>query len=137
MRISKLLFPENFASNARSRLQTALGAEARALENEKAASERLAASTAERDAAVDRARAVCEAHYTSMRRRLEIDWANERESIERIAEERLTKVKQELSECQTKLDQMSKLYHEAQLSTHEAVEAALREVCQMHPCAHS
>ncbi|THD22143.1 hypothetical protein D915_007223, partial [Fasciola hepatica] len=78
-----------------SELQTALGAEARALENEKTASERLAASTAERDAAVDRARAVCEAHYTAMRRRLEVDWANERESIERISEERLSQAMKE------------------------------------------
>lgn len=81
------------SQTTRSRLQTALGAEARALENEKTASERLAASVAERDAAVDRARAVCEAHYTAMRRRLEVDWANERESIERISEERLGQAK--------------------------------------------
>ncbi|TPP63351.1 putative cation efflux protein/ zinc transporter [Fasciola gigantica] len=118
---------ESELQTTRSRLQTALGAEARALENEKTASERLAASTAERDAAVDRARAVCEAHYTAMRRRLEVDWANERESIERISEERLSQVRQELTECQAKLDHLTKMYKEAQATTHEAMENALRE----------
>lgn len=114
----------------RSRLQTALGAEARALENEKTASERLAASVAERDAAVDRARAVCEAHYTAMRRRLEVDWANERESIERISEERLSQARQELAECQTKLEHLTKMYKEAQVTAQEAMDNALREAMQ-------
>lgn len=77
----------------RTRLQAALGAEAKALEAERTISERLAASVAERDAAVDRAKALCEAQYTVMRRRLEADWANERETNARRAEQKLADMK--------------------------------------------
>ncbi|KAH8849833.1 Centrosomal protein [Schistosoma japonicum] len=77
----------------RGRLQAALGAETKALEAEKTATERLAAFTAERDAAISRAKAVCEAEYTAMRRQLEADWSSERESNTRLAEEKLTEMR--------------------------------------------
>ncbi|CAL8105168.1 unnamed protein product [Calicophoron daubneyi] len=114
----------------RTRLQSALGAEARALEKEKAATERLAASVAERDAAVDRARVVSEAHYTAMRRRLELDWANEREAITSAKDEQLSRMKQEYSELRGELSRVTKLCEEAQFNTHKAVEEALVEAMQ-------
>lgn len=66
---------------ARSRLQDALAAEARAAAAERTARERLDASTAEREAAVERARAACEAHYTATRRRLEAQLNTEHERL--------------------------------------------------------
>ncbi|KAA3673666.1 uncharacterized protein DEA37_0004710, partial [Paragonimus westermani] len=114
----------------RTRLQSALGAEARALENEKAATERLAAGTAERDAAVERARAVCEAHYTAMRRHLEMDWASEREAAARHADEMLAKLRLECVERDKELHRVNQLYQEAQLATQHAVESALAEAMQ-------
>ncbi|TGZ65710.1 hypothetical protein CRM22_005751 [Opisthorchis felineus] len=116
--------------STRARLQSALGAEARALENEKAATERLNASAAERDAAIDRARAVCEVHYTSMRRRLEVDWANEREAATKRAEQALCQARQECAELEVELHRVTKLYQDAQLSTQQAVENALLEAMQ-------
>ncbi|OON21109.1 hypothetical protein X801_02999 [Opisthorchis viverrini] len=116
--------------STRARLQSALGAEARALENEKAATERLNASAAERDAAIDRARAVCEVHYTSMRRRLEVDWANEREAATKRAEQALCQARQECAELEVELHRVTKLYQDAQLATQQAVENALLEAMQ-------
>ncbi|KAF6777506.1 hypothetical protein AHF37_02891 [Paragonimus kellicotti] len=114
----------------RTRLQSALGAEARALENEKTATERLAASTAERDAAVERARAVCEAHYTAMRRHLEMDWASEREAAARHADEMLAKLRLECAARDKELRRVNQLYQEARLATQHAVESALAETMQ-------
>ncbi|KAF5397043.1 hypothetical protein PHET_09625, partial [Paragonimus heterotremus] len=114
----------------RTRLQSALGAEARALENEKTATERLAASTAERDAAVERARAVCEAHYTAMRRHLEMDWASEREAVARHTDEMLTKLRLECTARDKELHRVNQLYQEARLATQHAVESALAETMQ-------
>ncbi|CAH8826619.1 unnamed protein product [Trichobilharzia szidati] len=115
----------------RTRLQAALGAEAKALEAEKAASERLAASVAERDAAVDRARAVCESHYTAMRRRLEVDWANEKEAYARRAEEKLADMRKELYGMQQEVQRVTNLYHESQVSAKKAVEDALLEAMKL------
>ncbi|CAH8464046.1 unnamed protein product [Heterobilharzia americana] len=91
----------------RTRLQAALGAEAKALEAEKTASERLAASVAERDAAVDRARAVCEAHYTAMRR------------------QKVAGVKKKLIGMQQEVERVTNLYQESHLSAKKAVKMLL------------
>ena len=63
----------------RGRLQDALAAEARATAGERTARERLEASAAEREAAVERTRAACEAHYITSRRRLESQLSAEHE----------------------------------------------------------
>ncbi|KAK4467503.1 hypothetical protein MN116_008958 [Schistosoma mekongi] len=115
----------------RSRLQAALGAETKALEAEKAASERLAAFTAERDAAVNRAKAVCEAEYTAMRRRLEADWSNERESNTRLAEEKLTDMRNKLCNMEREVQRVTNLYQESQMSVKQAVERALMEAMKL------
>lgn len=79
----------------------ALGAESRARESEKTLTERLEASVAERDAAVERVRSVCEAHNTSMRRRLELDWDNERDVMAQRAEEKLEQLRWVTPDCGT------------------------------------
>ncbi|VEL24852.1 unnamed protein product [Protopolystoma xenopodis] len=75
--------------STRSRLQTALANEARAIETEKAAKERIEGMVADREAAVERARSLAEAHYTSLRRRLEAEWNAERDEISKQAEQQL------------------------------------------------
>ncbi|CAH8467075.1 unnamed protein product [Schistosoma turkestanicum] len=115
----------------RTRLQAALGAEAKALEAEKTISERLAASAAERDAAVERAKAMCEAQYIAMRRHLEAEWANERDTNTRRAEEKLADTKKALYEMEREVHRITNLYHESQISAKKAVENALMEAMKL------
>uniref|UniRef100_A0A5K4F1C5 Centrosomal protein of n=1 Tax=Schistosoma mansoni TaxID=6183 RepID=A0A5K4F1C5_SCHMA len=122
---------EEELQTTRTRLQAALGAEAKALEAEKTISERLAASVAERDAAVDRAKAVCEAQYAVMRRRLEADWANERETNACRAEEKLTEMKKALCEMEREVQRITNLYQESQISAKKAVENAVMEAMKL------
>ncbi|CAH8443959.1 unnamed protein product [Dicrocoelium dendriticum] len=116
---------EQELQSTRTRLQTALGAEARALEDAKTANERLAASAAERDAAVERARAVCEMHYTSMRRRLESEWTAEREAATLQAEQMIQRLRHECNEREKAIQKLTHLYEDTQMATQRAVENAL------------
>ncbi|CAH8484618.1 unnamed protein product [Schistosoma margrebowiei] len=122
---------EQELQTTRTRLQAALGAEAKALEAERTISERLAASVAERDAAVDRAKAICEAQYTVMRRRLEADWANERETNARRAEEKLADMKKAICEMEREVQRITNLYQESQISKKKAVENAVMEAMKL------
>ncbi|CAI2725308.1 unnamed protein product [Schistosoma spindalis] len=122
---------EDELQTTRTRLQAALGAEAKALEAEKTISERLAASVAERDAAVDRAKAICEAQYTVMRRRLEADWANERETNARRAEEKLADMEKGICEMEREVQRITNLYQESQISAKKAVENAVMEAMKL------
>ncbi|CAH8486844.1 unnamed protein product [Schistosoma haematobium] len=122
---------EQELQTTRTRLQAALGAEAKALEAERTISERLAASVAERDAAVDRAKALCEAQYTVMRRRLEADWANERETNARRAEQKLADMKKGICEMEREVQRITNLYQESQISTKKAVENAVMEAMKL------
>ncbi|TNN10114.1 Centrosomal protein [Schistosoma japonicum] len=115
----------------RGRLQAALGSETKALEAEKTATERLAAFTAERDAAISRAKAVCEAEYTAMRRQLEADWSSERESNTRLAEEKLTEMRNKLCNMEREVQRVTNLYQESQMSVKKAVENALMEAMKL------
>ncbi|VDL91874.1 unnamed protein product [Schistocephalus solidus] len=118
---------ESELQNARTRLQDALAAEARALATERAARERLEASAAEREAAVERARAMCEAHYTAARRRLESEWNNEHDRIVAQAKQEVAVARQETAAARAQAERLQKLYQEARESTAKAVELTLHE----------
>lgn len=77
-----------FVQTARTRYADAQAAEARAIGAERTARERVEASISEREAAIERTRAACEAHYTIARRRFEAQLTAEHENA-------LAQVKQE------------------------------------------
>nr|VZI21622.1 unnamed protein product [Spirometra erinaceieuropaei] len=118
---------ESELQNVRTRLQDALAAEARALATERAARERLEASAAEREAAVERARAMCEAHYTAARRRLESEWNNEHDRVVAQAKQEVAVARQETAAARAQTERLQKLYQEARETTAKAVELTLHE----------
>ncbi|BHF66295.1 hypothetical protein SprV_0200931100 [Sparganum proliferum] len=118
---------ESELQNVRTRLQDALAAEARALATERAARERLEASAAEREAAVERARAMCEAHYTAARRRLESEWNNEHDRVVAQAKQEVALARQETAAARAQTERLQKLYQEARETTAKAVELTLHE----------
>ncbi|EUB64343.1 Centrosomal protein [Echinococcus granulosus] len=112
---------------ARSRLQDALAAEARAAAAERTARERLDASTAEREAAVERARAACEAHYTAARRRLEAQLNTEHERILLQLRQEVLLAREETTAYRNELENVNKLLQESKDATAYAVQLALTE----------
>ncbi|KAL5962397.1 hypothetical protein TSMEX_009851 [Taenia solium] len=118
---------ESELQTARSRLQDALAAEARAAAAERTARERLDASTAEREAAVERARAACEAHYTATRRRLEAQLNTEHERLLHQLRQEVLIAREETTAYRNELEHVSKLFQESKEATSRAVQLALAE----------
>ncbi|VDK36778.1 unnamed protein product [Taenia asiatica] len=118
---------ESELQTARSRLQDALAAEARAAAAERTARERLDASTAEREAAVERARAACEAHYTATRRRLEAQLNTEHERLLHQLRQEVLIAREETTAYRNELERVNKLFQESKEATSRAVQLALAE----------
>ncbi|KAL5110564.1 hypothetical protein TcWFU_006738 [Taenia crassiceps] len=118
---------ESELQTARSRLQDALAAEARAAAAERTARERLDASAAEREAAVERTRAACEAHYTATRRRLEAQLNTEHERLLHQLRQEVLSAREETAVYRNELELVNKLLQESKEATNHAVQLALAE----------
>ncbi|VDP75411.1 unnamed protein product [Schistosoma curassoni] len=66
-----------------------------------------------------------------MRRRLEADWANERETNARRAEQKLADMKKGICEMEREVQRITNLYQESQISTKKAVENAVMEAMKL------
>ncbi|VDN99214.1 unnamed protein product [Rodentolepis nana] len=118
---------ENELQMTRSRFADAQAAEARAVGAERTARERVEASASEREAAIERTRAACEAHYAAARRRIEAELTAEHENaLAQIKQETLT-AREEATTYRNELERVNAMLQEAKEATAQAVQLTMTE----------